>query len=511
MGALDLSPEQIAGAFAAMDGLPSAERARAEAARAIALGTVEIAIEELAQLSELEYELGRAEVATKFHLRASVLDRLVRAKRAQPAQPNGNGGSAANGSAHAAQTHVEPAVHQITALYESAKSIIEHGDPLVLIDEQIARLGYAGDRRPATLVYVGIASRYLEHPINMFIEAQSAAGKNYTADTAVRLHPSDAVYRVDASSPRALVYSDESFEHRFVYLSEGDSIPSEGPAASAIRALVHDNSMHYAVVEKDPDTNRYVTREICKPGPTGLLSTGVRGLEFQMGTRCLTLALSDDPEQNRAVLLAEAEAANRAIEESDEGLTRFVDYQRWLGLAGERRVAIPFARALAQLIPATAVRVRRDFKQLLSVIKTCAFLSQQKRGRTEAGWIEASMRDYARARDLLAPILDSLMADAVTPPIRATVEAIKEGEEISQPELARRLGVAKSTAQYRMRAAIRGGWLVNNEIRTRHPARIARGNALPEPSSALPSVAQLTREFEASINNLVDEGEADEI
>ena len=75
------------------------------------------------------------------------------------------------------------------------------------------------------------------------------------------------------------------------------------------------------------------------------------------------MSLSDDPEQTRAVLLAEADAANRMDAEADDSLEPFIAFQRYLAMAGEKRVAIPFARTLAQLIPASAVRVRRDFKR----------------------------------------------------------------------------------------------------------------------------------------------------
>ena len=39
--------------------------------------------------------------------------------------------------------------------------------------------------------------------------------------------------------------------------------------------------MRYAVVEQDPETKKYITRVITKPGPPNLLSTGVRGLKCQ--------------------------------------------------------------------------------------------------------------------------------------------------------------------------------------------------------------------------------------
>jgi hypothetical protein len=275
-----------------------------------------------------------------------------------------------------------------------------------------------------------------------------------------------------------------------------DSLPDKGPAASAIRAIIEDNQMKYAVVEKDPDTNEWYTREIVKEGPTGLLTTGTSGLELQMSTRCLTMQLPDDPIQTRAVLRAQAAAANHeATEDETAQLKPFIDFQRWLAVAGERWVYIPFAAVLAELIPVEAVRVRRDFKQLLAMIKTIAFLAQGRRARTPEGWVEATLDDYQRARELLAPILDESICEVVPQVIRKAVEAVLAGEEISYPEMAKRLGVAKSTAMYRVRIAIDSGYLVNNEDRPRHSARIARGDPMPTDTSALPTIEQLGAEM----------------
>ena len=55
---------------------------------------------------------------------------------------------------------------------------------------------------------------------------------------------------VRASSPRALVYNQEEFTHRSVIFSEADSLPEDGPAASAMRSLMTDREMSYEVVEK---------------------------------------------------------------------------------------------------------------------------------------------------------------------------------------------------------------------------------------------------------------------
>ena len=101
--------------------------------------------------------------------------------------------------------------------------------------------------------------------------------------------------------------------------------------------------------------------------------------------------------------------------------------------------------------------MRRDFRQLLTTIQTVAFLYQCQRSRTREGWVEARIEDYEMARELLAPVFDAVAAEAVTPVIRVTVEAVQGGEEVSETELARRLTLSKSTVSYRVGRALEGG------------------------------------------------------
>ena len=142
--------------------------------------------------------------------------------------------------------------------------------------------------------------------------------------------------------------------------------------------------------------------------------------------------------------------------------------------------------------------MRRDFRQLLTTIQAIAFLHQCRRGRTPEGWVEATVEDYARARELLAPIFDTIAAEGVTAAVRATVESVKEGEEVSEAALVRRLGLSKAAVSYRVKRAVQGGWLVNGEQRKGHPARLTRGTSLPEETTALPTPERVREAFECS-------------
>ena len=85
-----------------------------------------------------------------------------------------------------------------------------------MVDSAVERMGYAGDRDPVLLVYLTVSSRLLEKPINAHIIAPSASGKNYTVNTALALTPEDAVFKMTASTPKALIYGEDDLKHKTV-------------------------------------------------------------------------------------------------------------------------------------------------------------------------------------------------------------------------------------------------------------------------------------------------------
>jgi hypothetical protein len=75
------------------------------------------------------------------------------------------------------------------------------------------------------------------------------------------------------------------------------------------------------------------------------------------------------------------------------------------------------------------------------------------------------------------------------------VERVKEmlnngAMSVSETDLTNALGLAKSTVNYRVRRAIRGGWLVNNSTKKGAPAELVLGSTLPD-ANPLPTVESL--------------------
>ncbi len=373
---------------------------------------------------------------------------------------------------------------------ESCKSLAS--DPALYenLKKEIGKIGYAGDTTPVLFAYLAFTSRLTERPMNLAFVAQSSSGKSYAVETARKFFPETAYSWFDSSSPLALVYTDEQFAHKTIVFAEADSLPEDGSAASALRAIVTDGSLSHEVTERDEETGKFTTRKIVKEGPTGLITTSTRKIREQLSTRMITVTIPDDRKQTKGVLLAIARSAN-ATDGETEPDAKYVDFQRWLELAGNTKVFIPFAEELAEKVPVTQVRMRRDFKQLLIAIKTVAILMQQQRTTDQDGRIIATCRDYEIAKDIIGATFSDVAVGRVPKHIVETVEKVEElceipgkkEQGITVNELSIELNIGRDSARNRVKMAISEGFLEN--LSKGRAIKVIPGDPIPDAKDAL--------------------------
>ena len=107
------------------------------------------------------------------------------------------------------------------------------------------------------------------------------------------------------------------------------------------------------------------TMVIEKSGPVSFMVTTTKNLLHQENeTRMISIEVDDSSVQTAAVLLKVAELEGLNLKLGDERFVQWQNFQRWLA-KGNCNVTVPFARALAALIPPRAVRLRRDLRKCL--------------------------------------------------------------------------------------------------------------------------------------------------
>jgi hypothetical protein len=358
------------------------------------------------------------------------------------------------------------------------------------------RQGLVGEEILAKLLYLVLTSRLLDRQVSAGVKGHSASGKSWCLDIVLRFFPRDSYLTFTAMSQKALVYSDEEYAHRTIVIYEVVSLREgieDDLTSYLVRSLLSEGRIEYPVTVRDPKGG-FTTRTIVKEGPTNLVFTTTKTrVHAENETRILSLSTDDSNEQTARVFLGLAD--EDAGPGPADGLQEWVDLQRWLQ-DRDSRVVIPYGRELVARIPAVAVRLRRDVSALLSLIRAHALLHQATRGSDEHGRIVATLGDYATVRALVADVLAEGVGASVSTTVRATVDAVIKltdaGGEASALQVAQLLGVDKSNAGRRLRAAADGGYVRNREDKPGKPGRWVLGDPLPDAVVLLPAAEDLT-------------------
>ena len=346
--------------------------------------------------------------------------------------------------------------------------------------------GVVGETRLVRLVYLALTSRYLK-PVSVVVKGPSSAGKSYTTGHVLRRVPDTAYHALSGMSERALAYSSIPLEHRFLVIFEAAGMTGEF-GTYLLRSLLSEGRIRYEVTEKNED-GRMHTRIIERAGPTGLILTTTEvALHAENETRLLSVPIDDSAEQTRRILVGLSKRHGRDP----------VDVKDWHALhtyvgTGKPRVSIPFATQLAHSIPPVAIRLRRDFPMVLTLIQTHALLHRATRAVDADGHIVATAADYRTVRDLVGDLVGSTAGVQVSEAIRDTVHAVstltangQAGRDTSVTQTARFLKVDVSTASRRIKVALERGFLENLEGRQGRPAKLVVADPLPDDVPVLP-------------------------
>jgi hypothetical protein len=368
-------------------------------------------------------------------------------------------------------------------------------DPAVLYlaINTIEGRGVVGERRNIGLIRLAIRSRALKRPVNVEVNSPSGTGKTHVVVGTLSLEDSSSYYELTAGSERALIYLDAPLNNRTVYIQEPEGL-AEGVGAAVLKSLVWEGRVKYDTVVKED--GGMVGRHIEKEGPTGLIICSTKTLEEQITNRLLRVEVDSSEEQTRRIL--------ESIAKSAAGTRSSVDNAGWhamsILLGTPIEVIVLFAEYLANLVSVTALRIRRDFTHLLTLIAACAVEHNFQRTSNEKGQIMATVADYAMVYSLVDETFRAAQAEGILPADRTMVEAVieltkstkeKPGETpITQAVLRSYLKLNKSSTSYRVNRLLKLGYLINLNSGKGH-MQLTPGTPLPDKPEPLPSPCKL--------------------
>jgi len=187
-----------------------------------------------------------------------------------------------------------------------------------------------------------------------------------------------------------------------MYISE---LGGQEQAEPTLRVLLSEGELCLATTEMDG--GRITPHVIKTTGrPVYVTTTTQSVVERQLGSRTWLLEPDETKEQTERILQYQGENATKIEFEGyteDEMVLKSLLYE-----LKPNKVLLPFARQLSRLFPKTEIQARRDFKRLVSLIKTITILHQRQRFKVNIlsqECLVASLTDLAYGMKIVEPIL----------------------------------------------------------------------------------------------------------
>ena len=313
---------------------------------------------------------------------------------------------------------------------EEALDLLKDPRLLERVLADMERLGCVGEREALALGYLATISRLLDKPLGLMILARSGAGKSTVQDAVCDFVPEESLVKYTRITGQALFYKEEdALVNKVLAIEEETGAES---ATYAIRNLQSSQTLTIGATRTDPQTGKLKTDSYRVRGPVAIMltTTNPEALDYETRNRFLEVTVNETHEQTARILKAQRD------EDTLEGLLRQAERDRTMRLHQDAqrllrplKVLNPFAGKLTY--PAHGLKMRREQKKYLTLLKAMALLHQFQRPVHKAEragitieYVEITKEDLQRvdalAKGALARGLDELSA-----PGRSLYEEIK--------------------------------------------------------------------------------------
>ncbi|EKN87851.1 CHC2 zinc finger domain-containing protein [Leptospira interrogans] len=323
---------------------------------------------------------------------------------------------------------------------EKEEALLYLKDPELVphILEDFERMGLVGERTNSLLGYLATLTRRTENPLAVIIQSSSSAGKSTLMDAILDLVPEEEKEKYSAMTGQSLFYmSSKNLKNKVLAISEEEGIER---AKYALKILQSEKRISIATTTKDQLTGKLSTTEYVVEGPVVLfLTTTSVEIDEELQNRAVILTVNEEREQTKTIL------ENQRMEETlsgvlkkktKEGIITF--HQNIQRLILPLAVVNPYASELK--FPDTRLRMRRDQKKYLTLIRTIALLHQYQRevriAKDESGkevaYIEVEKSDIELASILFSRVFGKNLDDLSPHTKKVLREVYEYVKELSQ-------------------------------------------------------------------------------
>lgn len=287
---------------------------------------------------------------------------------------------------------------------KEAKKILKDPKILERMLQTVESSGYVGEEINKTMLFLSFISRMSDNSISCIIKGASASGKSTLVQSVLQLFPKEDQLMFSMITPKALVHSKVDFSHKILFIQERHG--SEQSDYS-IRTVISEGEISISIPIKNEATNDFETIEkrVFAKGMVYVETTTKDQVHDENQTRVFDLYMDESEKQTELILLAEAQGIDKNSIEKEARIWRCA-----MQLLSPYEVYIPYAKELAKIFPKNKLRVRRDFKRFLALIKAHALLYQHQR-KIQGNQMIATKEDLMAVLPLADKVLIQSLKD----------------------------------------------------------------------------------------------------
>ncbi|RLI79554.1 hypothetical protein DRP04_09055 [Archaeoglobales archaeon] len=321
-----------------------------------------------------------------------------------------------------------------------------------------------GEDKNKLLLFLIAASSYTKWPLSAIITGESSAGKSWLMNNVLRFFDNiEEFTRITAAAPDRL---GQDFTNRILKVEE---LRGTDQAQATLRVWISEGRLR--LLTTSPDTKEAEVIET-KGVPTFITTCTDVNVDTELLNRVFFLSVDESKEQTKRVLEFEAQ------EYSILGVQNYKEVNPlfkkiFQPLIYVDKVIIPYAHILAKNFPIPetrelAVKPRRDFKKLLFLIGTIAWLHQMQRIIVEEEsipkirYVVASPVDFVLAWQICEEGMKATLLN-LSDRHRGVLEVFNENEQLTAREVAEKTGYSQNRAREILNSLVKYGFLYRDE------------------------------------------------
>ena len=344
-------------------------------------------------------------------------------------------------------------------------------DPALLfrVSNQLEAAGVVGEKTNGVVITLATLTTQIPPPVSVMVKGPSSSGKSNLVVGALSLLPDAMVINRTGLSPKALAYGEGDLDGKVLYITE---LHGAKDTQYLLRLLQSEGVLNYECATVRGNERGTILTQ--RSGQLVVISTTTLDSIFEDDeTRFLSLWVDTSEKQTRTVLLSEICPTASPNPHEQYVIRKAISIIRQHIIT----VKLPsWFEVVAEHVPATRLRSRRDWPRFLSLCKAIALIRAHRADPQKPSAAVVDFSDYAVAYRLLNGVFSRTPTKkrSSTDELVTAVETLfaEHGAAVSVQEVAQFLGWEEARTYKHAKAAVErdalryeDGNRINNEKR----------------------------------------------